>query len=203
MTGISGLKGWRRHAAYAVLGLWATAPFAGNGATQQRACGALDLAVARLEPPPMQYRQFCEANPGHCILTGEFVLEWTKETAAAVEAVNHEVNTEIRFEPDWEWLGIEDLWCYPTAGVGDCEDFALEKRRRLVALGFPGAALTMAIVHHRECFFAHAVLLAETTAGTLVLDNLDDALHCWDAAPYRYERREGLDGRWIRYERPR
>lgn len=151
----------------------------------------------------MQYRQFCEANPGHCILIGESVFEWTQETAAAIEAVNREVNAGIRLEPDWEWLGMEDLWCYPADGVGDCEDFALEKRRRLVALGFPGAALTVAIVHHRERFFAHTVLLAETTAGTLVLDNLDDALQCWDAVPYRYERREGLDGRWIRYQWPR
>jgi len=117
-----------------------------------------------------------------------------------VARVNREVNAEIEFQPDWDSLGVEDFWSFPAEGVGDCEDFALEKRRRLIALGLPGAALTLAIVHHTERFFGHTFLLAETSAGTFVLDNLDDSLRCWDAVPYRYERREGLDGRWFRYE---
>ena len=117
-----------------------------------------------------------------------------------VARVNREVNAEIEFQPDWDSRGVEDFWCFPAEGVGDCEDFALEKRRRLVALGLSGAALSLAIVHHTERFFGHTLLLAETTAGTFVLDNLDDSLRCWDAVPYRYERREGLDGRWFRYE---
>ncbi len=165
-------------------------------------CTRLDLPVLRDEPPPSQYVEFCAANPEHCLLTGTAMVDWTGPIQAQVGNVNREVNAEIRFEPDEEWLGIEDLWCLPVAGVGDCEDFALEKRRRLVAAGLSSAALTLAIVHHTEQWFAHTVLLVETTAGTWVLDNLDDSPRCWDMVPYRYERRERPDGRWIRFERP-
>lgn len=180
------------------LGLGVMAPTA--VANEETACSALDLEVRRMEPPPMQYRDFCETNPGNCTFAGVAILEWTDEVAMTVARVNREVNAEIEFQPDWDSRGVEDFWCFPADGMGDCEDLALEKRRRLVALGLPGAALTLAIVHHTERFFGHTLLLAETTAGTFVLDNLDDSLRCWDAVPYRYERREGLDGRWLRYE---
>ncbi|HRQ58355.1 MAG TPA: transglutaminase-like cysteine peptidase [Azoarcus taiwanensis] len=168
-------------------------------ANERSACRALEIEVLRMEPAPMQYLDFCNANPGHCASGGEAILEWSEETEMTLARVNREVNAEIEFQPDWDSRGVEDFWCYPADGVGDCEDLALEKRRRLVALGSPRGALTLAIVHHREKFFAHTLLLAETTAGTFLLDNLDDALRCWDAVPYRFERREGSDGRWIRY----
>lgn len=113
--------------------------------------------------------------------------------------MNRAVNAGITLVPDRIGEGSEECWEFPVQGTGDCEDFALEKRRKLVARGLPSAALTMAIVHHRGQFFAHAILLAETTRGTLVLDNLFDEVVCWDSVPYRYERRERPDGRWERY----
>ena len=71
-----------------------------------------------------------------------------------------------------------------------------------MAAGLPSAALTMAVVYHREAYFLHAVLLAETEAGTFVLDNLDDALLCWDTPPWRWDLRERPDGQWTRFARP-
>ena len=129
------------------------------------------------------------------------MIQWDEDLAARLAGVNREVNAEIVFVPDWDLWGLEDRWSYPTAGRGDCEDFALEKRRRLVMKGVPSAALTIAIVHHVERYYPHAVLLAETTAGTFVLDNHFDEFQCWDSVPYRYERRERLDGQWVHFER--
>ena len=37
---------------------------------------------------------------------------------------------------DMEMWGREEVWSYPE-GIGDCEDYALEKRRQLMALGVP------------------------------------------------------------------
>lgn len=162
-------------------------------------CTGLDLPVARVEPPPSQYAAFCARHPDACRLTGAGVLDGGPEMLARLDRVNRTVNAEITLVPDPDRLGREEDWDFPADCEGDCEDFALEKRRRLVAEGVPPAALTMAIVFHELQFFAHAVLLAETTSGTWVLDNLAPGLRCWDALPYRYARRERPDGLWSRF----
>lgn len=166
----------------------------------QPPCTKLDLPVRRVEPPPSQYARFCAKRPGQCALAGTAELRWSESLFDRLATVNRAVNAEITFIADMDRLGIEEDWSLPQNCQGDCEDFALEKRRRLVASGLPGAALTMAIVHHRTRFFPHAVLLAETDAGTWVLDDLSDELLCWDAVPYRFERRERPDGRWVRFK---
>lgn len=164
-------------------------------------CGRLDLEIARVELPPTQYQDFCERHPEACDLSGASTINWD-ETRSLLLSVNRDVNEEVELSSDMACWGVEEYWSFPAKGLGDCEDFALEKRRRLVDEGLPSAALTMAIVHHTEGLFAHAVLLAETTAGTRVLDNLNDDLLCWDTAPFRYERRERPDGAWARYAIP-
>jgi predicted transglutaminase-like cysteine proteinase len=182
----------------AALAAWLLTVGVGASAEREVRCRPLDLEVWRLEPRPSQYAGFCADEPAACTLSGDPVLEWSA-TRAELEAVNRAVNAETEFVPDEEEGGLGDCWRLPAGYGGDCEDFALEKRRRLVSAGQPSAALTMAIVHHEVQFFPHAVLLAETSAGTWVLDNLSDALLCWDAVPYRYERRERPDGLWERY----
>ncbi len=169
-----------------------------GGDQREPRCNALAVPEHRLEPPPLQYAAFCERQPDACRLGGSEVIEW-EDWRALLDRVNREVNAEVRLVADMELLGVEECWRFPAEGEGDCEDYALEKRRRLVAEGLPSAALTMAIVHHEVKFFPHAILLAETTRGTWALDNLSDELLCWDALPYRYERRERPDGQWVRY----
>lgn len=161
-------------------------------------CRPLDLDVWRIEGPPSQYAAFCATEPQACELSGRTVLGWPA-VRPLLSRINREVNDQIAFVPDMPGERGEECWAFPEDGSGDCEDYALEKRRRLVAAGLPSASLTMAIVHHEVRFFPHAVLLAETTNGTWVLDNLHDDPLCWDAVPYRYERRERPDGSWVRY----
>jgi len=165
-------------------------------------CMQMALPVARVENPPSQYTDFCARQAGACILGGDPVLVWTIELHREIEALNAAVNAEVEFIADPDNSGREEWWSYPEDGTGDCEDFALEKRRRLVAAGLPGAALTCAIAFHEVQLFPHAVLLVETTRGTWVLDNLHDELLCWDAVPYFYTRREMPDGRWMRFVQP-
>lgn len=163
-------------------------------------CGPIDLEVLRLEPPPTQYATFCGLDPEACALTGAPVLDWTEELHAVLSRVNARVNADVEFVSDADNLGEEEVWSLPVDCRGDCEDFALEKRRRLTGdEGLPRAALTMAIAFHEVGLFPHAVLLAETSRGTWVLDNLHDEVLCWDAVPYRYTRRERPDGEWARF----
>ena len=164
------------------------------------ACTALDLPVARLDPPPSQYTAFCARQAEACTPQGDAVIDWTPDMRDTLDRINRAVNAEIRLLSDWGNSGREELWSFPANGFGDCEDFMLEKRRRLVAAGVPGGALSCAIVTHKTALFPHAVLLAETTAGTWVLDNLSPDLTCWSLAPYRFVRREGPGGLWLRYE---
>ena len=172
--------------------------FGDEGAAREDRCASIDLKVWRSEAAPSQYAEFCSREPKACELSGQPIIDW-EATRSRLEQINREVNADITLVPDTIGEGAEECWEFPVDGTGDCEDLALEKRRRLVAEGLPSAALNMAIVHHRTQFFPHAVLLAETTSGTRVLDNLIEEIICWDAAPYRYERRARPDGTWERY----
>ncbi|SFD25289.1 transglutaminase-like cysteine peptidase [Tropicimonas isoalkanivorans] len=166
------------------------------------ACGPLDIPVLRVEPRPPQYRTFCATRPDQCPTAGDVSLQLDANNLRTIETTNLAVNAEIEFLPDMQCYGLEDHWTLPTDGYGDCEDIALEKRRRLVGAGLPAGALTLAIGHHEVELFPHAVLLLESDRGTHVLDNLTDRILCWSGAPYIYERRERADGMWIRFERP-
>jgi predicted transglutaminase-like cysteine proteinase len=161
---------------------------------------SLHLSVMRISEPPTQYVEFCKANPGHCNMTGDSVLVYSERLMNLMGEINRRVNSEYRFVEDWEAHGVEELWSYPSGGVADCEDYALEKRKRLVDRRLPRAALTMAIVSHKKFLSSHAVLLIETTEGTYVLDNLTNDVLLWNVAPYNYESRERPDGKWDRYD---
>lgn len=162
-------------------------------------CVPLEQPVATVEGRPTQYEDFCRRQPAACDLDGASVIDWTIELHQRLGEVNAGVNAEIAFVSDMDNLGLEENWDFPRGCRGDCEDFVLEKRERLVALGFPRASLTVAFAFHEVQFFPHAVLLVETTTGTWVLDNLHDEVLCWDALPYRYIQRERPDGMWIRF----
>jgi predicted transglutaminase-like cysteine proteinase len=160
----------------------------------------MQLPVTAIVKPPLAYVEFCDANPGHCDMTGSSTVELTPEVENLLSRVTRDVNAAFRCVPDWVVHGVEEKWSYPRRGVADCEDFALEKRRRLVELGLPRAALTIAIAYHRRTMSPHALLLVETHAGTYVLDNLMDEVLLWSEAAYNFEARERTDGQWERFD---
>ncbi len=93
-------------------------------------------------------------------------------------ALNRSVNRAIHGATDREIYGVEERWTRPLSdnpgafGVrGDCEDYALEKRARLLAAGWPAEALAMAIAIVPDVGL-HAVLIVQTSEGDFVLDNL-------------------------------
>lgn len=135
-------------------------------------------------------------------MDGAESIQWTGSTRDLMARINSEVNEAVEFLPDAEQSQMEDVWSYPDDCYGDCEDFALEKRRRLVLAGVPSASLTLAVTFHQTQLFPHAVLLVESDSGTWVLDDLSDRPMCWDAVPYVFTARERPDGTWVRFVQP-
>lgn len=60
---------------------------------------------------------------------------------AVIHAAARQVNRTVLQNSDVEHMGRRTCDTSPEDGVGDCEDFALDKRRALVQLCFPRSAL--------------------------------------------------------------
>jgi predicted transglutaminase-like cysteine proteinase len=67
-------------------------------------------------------------------------------------------------------FGVIERWTYPDLGMGDCEDYVLLKRRKLMELGWPQSALLITVVRD-ENGEGHAILTVRTTRGDYILDN--------------------------------
>jgi predicted transglutaminase-like cysteine proteinase len=96
-----------------------------------------------------------------------------------------------------EIWGQEEIWSYPTK-VGDCEDYALEKRRQLMELGVPAGSLLITVVRQPNGD-GHAVLTVRTSLGDFVLDNLEPRVLAWTETEYTYLKRqsERNSGVWV------
>jgi predicted transglutaminase-like cysteine proteinase len=79
---------------------------------------------------------------------------------------------------------VADYWTVPRR-QGDCEDYVLLKRKRLMALGWPASALLITVVRD-ERGDGHAVLTARTQQGDFILDNKTDEIKLWYQAGYRF-----------------
>jgi predicted transglutaminase-like cysteine proteinase len=105
-----------------------------------------------------------------------------------LELVNSDVNSRVRSLSDIEHYGIDDYWELPLeggGGAGDCEDYALEKRKMLMSRGVPMRALSIALVR-TAWNEPHAVLLVHTDEGEYVLDNLTHAIRPWQFTQYTW-----------------
>lgn len=113
-----------------------------------------------------------------------------------VNAINREVNRDVRKATDYDLYGLLEYWSLPRVidgrMYGDCEDYALEKRRRLVAAGVPASALSMAVAVTARGE-VHAVLVVRFQSGDWVLDNLTPWATPWEDLNYSWVQRQ-VDG---------
>ncbi|WP_188516999.1 transglutaminase-like cysteine peptidase [Alsobacter metallidurans] len=170
-----------------------------RSATGSPATRPLAMVVIGVAPAPKAFYPFCEKNPGECVVRGDAAaFRTTPERLAELEAVNREVNGTIRQVTDLEHFGVSDVWGFPDDGAGDCEDFALLKRRKLITLGWPSGRLliTAALDQNRE---GHAVLTAVTDGGDVVLDNKRDDIRNWRSTGYSFLTRQSQEvpSRWV------
>ncbi|TIX97039.1 MAG: transglutaminase, partial [Mesorhizobium sp.] len=83
---------------------------------------------------PVGHYEFCQKLPQECNerTPKQAPIELTRKLWAAIVNINNSVNTRITPRTDMEMWGKEEVWSYPDSGFGDCEDYALEKRRELM-----------------------------------------------------------------------
>jgi predicted transglutaminase-like cysteine proteinase len=140
---------------------------------------------------PFGWLDFCRRYRGECDGAGAPPrdIDLTAKAYKDIQSVNLLVNHSIQPVSDMEHWGVVDQWDYPTDGKGDCEDFALAKRRLLIDRGYPRQALLMTVVKEANGD-GHAVLTVRTNRGEYVLDNMNDTVKLWTATPYRFVKRQ-------------
>ena len=106
-----------------------------------------------------------------------------------IERVNRQVNASVEAVTDMDHWGVVDRWDYPLDGKGDCEDYALLKRRLLMRQGYPRQALLLTVVKDLEGE-GHAILTVKTDRGDFVLDNLHDKVLAWSDTGYKFVKRQ-------------
>ncbi|MBB5575334.1 MULTISPECIES: transglutaminase-like cysteine peptidase [Rhizobium] len=159
------------------------------------------MTIGGVTSQPIGHYEFCERHTDECGPTRNAgPVDMNASTWALVNQINLRVNKTITPATDMEVYGQEEYWEYPKT-AGDCEDFALLKRRLLMQKGISAANLLMTVVRKPDGE-GHAVLTLRTDQGDFILDNLDDEVKVWYQTPYSYLKRQASynAGRWVTIE---
>jgi predicted transglutaminase-like cysteine proteinase len=169
----------------------AAATLCGAGAAKAGDEAPLYAPVFEAARAPIGWVEFCATNPGECATTPSAPRDIVLTTTALKDlvSVNRYVNDTIKPMTDIEHWGTIEKWSYPDDGYGDCEDYALLKRRLLIRAGWPREALLLTVVRDRRDE-GHAVLTVKTDRGELILDNQVEEVLPWFETGYRFIKRQ-------------
>jgi predicted transglutaminase-like cysteine proteinase len=136
----------------------------------------LGTRVVSIVPPGVI--AFCMENRSECAIAPPSALPVT--ALEALRDTNFSVNRNI-LSADAERTNSHGLnyWQVLNDGTeGTCIDYAITKRHRLIASGYPGGAFSIGVLHVAgmtpELF--HAVLFVRVGNRTYVLDSLTDQI---------------------------
>ncbi len=149
------------------------------------------ISLGGLAEAPAGHVDFCRRVPDQCEAESGGAVQ---PDLAMLRSLNREVNRSIRQVTDQKQLGISERWDLPSGRnpAGDCEDLALEKRRRLLAMGVPADRLLLAMVYLRGVGM-HTVLVVRTAGGDMVLDNRSNSIRTWQRTGYSWLRVQSPD----------
>ena len=137
---------------------------------------------------PIGHYKFCETYASECAVRSPLRprARVTEAGWKVIREVNADVNQRIKPVTDDELYGQSEFWAYPV-DAGDCEDYALLKRRELLARGFSEADLLIAVARRYDGS-GHAVLVVSVKP--------------WSQTPYHYLKRQSAtdSGRWVEIE---
>lgn len=160
---------------------------------------AQSLGTSGLTSQPIGHYEFCKASPAECAIAtpDRGPVRMTPTLWNSVSDVNVAVNAAVRPMSDLDIYGKDEVWAYPVDGVGDCEDYVLEKRRQLSRV-IPLSNLLITVVRKKNGE-GHAVLTVRSDMGDFILDNLTDEVKTWDETGYRFLKRQASShtGRWV------
>ncbi|WP_202357040.1 transglutaminase-like cysteine peptidase [Mesorhizobium sp. 113-3-3] len=176
----------------------AAAGLAATGSWPAMAAGA--MATGGITSQPIGHYDFCKQHPGECSIRPSNLApaRMTNGLMSKLAGVTARVNAAVKPMSDMDIYGKDEVWAYPDKGVGDCEDYVLEKRRRLSRMGISLSDLLITVVRKPDGE-GHSVLTVRTDKGDYVLDNLNDKVKAWDQTGYRFLKRQAIDntGRWV------
>lgn len=160
------------------------------------------MQVGAITSQPIGHYEFCLTHKDECSIKSANTVapRVTDYGWNIVREINSKVNHDIMPMTDQEIFGRDEVWAYPK-DVGDCEDFALLKRRMLIQAGFSPADVLMTVVRKPDGE-GHAVLTLRTSDGDYILDNLASDVKLWSETPYRFLKRQASfnTGRWVTIE---
>ncbi len=171
---------------------------AGLATTAEAGTHAAFMTLSGQTNPPIGHYEFCRRLPADCSQrapNGDPMVLTPSRWQALLD-INYQVNSAIRPETDMQAYGVAEYWTYPTT-VGDCEDYALLKRKLLMEEGFPESDLLMTVVLQANGD-GHAVLTVHTDRGDFILDNMRQKVLLWSDTDYTYLKRQSSldDARW-------
>lgn len=155
--------------------------------------------VTGLTSIPIGHAVFCQTRPEECGPNRSVVnaVALTEQRWRELVNVNAQFNSSIVSVSDIDLYQVEEFWTYAN-GYGDCEEYALAKRRELINRGWNPSALLIAVLRQTSGE-GHAVLMVRTDRGDMVLDNLAGLIKTWDQTPYQYIKRQSQTnaGQWV------
>ena len=164
--------------------------------------GSPSMVTGGITSQPIGHYEFCQKYADECNIRSKATPppRVTDYGWGVIREVNTSVNTTIVAMTDQEIYGKDEVWEYPTT-AGDCEDFVLLKRKKLIERGFSVADLLITVVRKPDGE-GHAVLTLRTTDGDYILDNLTDDVKLWTDTNYTYLKRQASfnTGRWVSIE---
>ncbi len=162
----------------------------GTGLTASQADNNRFMTVFSAARPPIGYTQFCRENPNDCEsrATRPVHVKMDPTVFTQMDEINRAINAQITPMTDMELYGVNEYWTIPTT-AGDCEDYVLLKRKKLMEAGWPEQTLLITVVRD-EKGDGHAVLTVTTNQGDMILDNQSDEIKHWKNTPYAYVKRQ-------------
>ena len=166
----------------------------------------LYIATGEVTRPPIGWVDFCAEHTFECKVASsaprDVVL--TNKTWTDLVRINRWVNENVKPMTDMDHWGVVEKWSYPDDGYGDCEDYALLKRRMLTEAGWPREALLMTVVRDQNGN-GHAILTVETDRGEYILDNQTNDVLLWSDTGYRFVKRQSRSDPnvWVSLGEPR
>jgi predicted transglutaminase-like cysteine proteinase len=163
---------------------------------------ALSMQTGAITSQPIGHYEFCQKHRSECEIKSKSSTapRVTDFGWSVIREVNLTVNREITPMTDQDLFGKDEVWAYPDR-AGDCEDFVLLKRKKLMQKGFPASDLLITVVRKPDGE-GHAVLTVRTAQGDFILDNLENGVKLWTKTPYRFLKRQASfnTGRWVTIE---
>jgi len=148
---------------------------------------------------PIGHVQFCYDHPAECrgLHDGAREVFLSKARWRELYRLNKDINSQIQPLSDKLQYDTIERWTYPDSGKGDCEDYVILKKRKLIESGWPARALLITVVRD-ENDEGHAVLMVRTHRGDLILDNKHSRIEPWHNTPYTFIKRQSANdqSRW-------